>query len=177
MTYPHISGICYESIVDGPGIRTAIFMSGCTHACPGCHNPLAQDPCAGTVADDYMVQQIANNIRNNCLINGITLTGGDPLFNPEATYHFLYSLRNKIGERWKDLTVWMYTGDIAEHFLWDNRQSNFLQLLLSFVDVVVDGPFVQELADKRLPFKGSSNQRIIDVPKSLHSHNIVEYTL
>ena len=167
MTYPYLSGVNYESIADGPGVRTAIFLSGCNHNCPGCHNPDTHDPRYGERITEPTIGTIAYNIHIRRFLSGITLTGGDPLYDVERTYDFLYSLRNKLGNRWDSLSVWLYTGYTWEQLMKRYAVEDNLKLLLSMIDVVVDGPFVPSLADKRLAFCGSSNQRIIDVRGSL----------
>ena len=167
MIYPYISGVDYESVADGPGVRTAIFLSGCTHNCPGCHNPQTHDPCFGKEIGELIIGTIAHNINIRNFLSGITLTGGDPLYDTDKTYQFLYSLRNKICNRWEKLSVWLYTGYTWEQLMKLYPTYQNLQHLLSMVNVVVDGPFIQKQADKTLAFRGSSNQRLIDVQKSL----------
>lgn len=168
MIYPHLSGIHYESIADGPGVRTAIYLSGCNHNCPECHNPQTHDPLFGTEINEKMMDNIALNIMKRRFLSGITLTGGDPLFDVEATYRFLYALCNRLGERWHDLNVWLYTGYTWSQLVQRCATDDVLRKLLSMIDVVVDGPFIPSLADKRLTFCGSSNQNLIDVKKSMH---------
>lgn len=167
MTYPYLSGINYESAADGPGVRTAIFLSGCNHNCPGCHNPDTHDPRYGEWMTEQTIGTIAYNIHIRRFLSGITLTGGDPMYDVDRTYNFLHSLRNKLGNRWDTLSIWLYTGYTWEQLMKRYAADDKLRLLLSMIDVVVDGPFVQSLADKRLAFCGSSNQRIIDVKGSL----------
>jgi len=173
MKYPHISGIDYESTADGPGIRAALYLSGCTHNCPGCHNPQTHNPNAGTMIDEVLINNIGNKIRNRKYINGITLTGGDPLYNVENTANLIYSLRNRLGERWSELTVWLYTGYTWQQLMQQYKTDEHLQKLLLMIDVIVDGPFIQDCADKRLAFRGSSNQCMIDVQNSLKSGKLV----
>lgn len=167
MIYPYISGINYESIADGPGVRAALFLSGCDHRCPGCHNPQTHDPHAGCAITESMINDIAHQIRSRTYINGVTLTGGDPLYNTEATANLLHSLRNRLGDHWNKLTVWLYTGYTWKQIMEKYQNDEHLQKLLLFVDVIVDGPFVRASADKRLAFRGSANQRLIDVGRSL----------
>ena len=161
--YPNLAGIAYESIVDGTGVRTAIFLSGCTHHCYDCHNLEAQNPNFGTQITDEMIDQIADNIVKRPYISGITLTGGDPFFWPENTLNFLRSLLAKILQkdgRWvydRVEPVWCYTGYKYEEL----PKTNAVKAMIGLIDVLVDGLFVKALADKRLAFRGSSNQRII----------------
>jgi len=167
MKYPYLSGVNYESVADGPGVRAAIFLSGCGHNCPGCHNPDTHDPHCGSQLSDASIYTIAYLIENRPYISGITLTGGDPLYDVEATLNFVKRLSEYLEDRWNNLSVWLYTGYTWEQLMKRYAVDDNLKLLLSMVDVVVDGPFVQSLADKRLAFCGSSNQRIIDVKGSL----------
>jgi anaerobic ribonucleoside-triphosphate reductase activating protein len=167
MNYPYLSGVNYESVVDGPGVRAAIFLSGCNHNCPGCHNQETHDPTYGSQLNDAMIYTIAYLIDRRPYLSGITLTGGDPLYNVEATLNFLKKLKEDLAERWDSLTVWLYTGYTWEQLMCRRAIDEHLQELLSMVHVVVDGPFLQSKADARLPFCGSSNQRLIDVQKSL----------
>lgn len=157
-----ISGINYDSLVDGEGVRTAIFLSGCRHNCPGCHNPDAQDPNCGLCATNYQLEEIGYAIKQRPYLSGITLTGGDPLYDPEQTQAMLKNLLSQIG---KDTSVWMYTGALWEEIC-DLP-------IMQYINVLVDGPFIQEQADKRLIFKGSLNQRIIDVKQSLEKGSVV----
>lgn len=173
MIYPCISGIDYESTTDGPGIRAALFLSGCSHYCPGCHNPTTHDPQSGTQINENIINNIAHHIQSRAYLSGITLTGGDPLYNIHATTSFIYSLRNRLGDRWNNYTLWLYTGYTWEQIMQKYRTDEEMQKLLLLVDVVVDGMFVQTLADKRLAFRGSSNQRLIDVNRSLKENRVV----
>lgn len=153
----HICGIDYESMVDGEGVRAAIFLSGCSHHCPGCHNPEAQNPTCGQPVTDDLITGINAQIEERTFLSGITLTGGDPMYDPKETLGFLKKLRLHDG-----MNIWLYTGYTYEEIMADKDRS----VLFFACDVVVDGRFEREKADKRLRFRGSSNQRIIDVPLS-----------
>lgn len=164
MTSLRIFGTADDSIVDGPGIRFAIFAQGCKHACPGCHNVESQDFKGGKLIS---IDELKMKIEANPLLAGITLTGGEPFEQPEP---FL------ILSRWakeRGLNVWAYSG-----YTWDELISGIPSAaagtLLKEVDVLVDGPFVQALASYELKWRGSSNQRIIDVPASLAAGAVVE---
>lgn len=151
----HIAGVNYDSLVDGEGVRTAIYLSGCEHNCAGCHNREAQSPEFGSEITSELLDEIADAINARQYLSGITLTGGDPLYEPDRTLNFLLSLMAKISV---PVNVWLYTGAVWE---------DICDLpIMDYVDVVIDGPFVRELADKRLTFRGSRNQRIIDVKES-----------
>ena len=162
----HIAGVNYESFVDGVGLRSTIYISGCVHRCPGCHNPETWDPLYGRLAS-AMIDEIAEEIasRSN-LINGITLSGGDPFCSPREVSELLDRLP-KVGN------IWVYSGFKYEQII----DSMEMQILLSKIDVLVDGPFVEALKDPTLAFRGSSNQRIIDVQESINSDNVVLYNI
>lgn len=148
-----------ESIVDGKGIRMVIWNQGCRMKCPGCHNPETQPICGGK---EFDLQEIKELISKNAHRHqGITLSGGDPFLQPEQNKE-LADFAHSLG-----LDVWAYCGKTFEQ-LQDN-------ILLSSCDILVDGPFVQELRDITLPFRGSSNQRIVNVQKSLERGVVVIY--
>lgn len=136
--------------VDGPGFRTAIYMAGCNHHCPGCHNPHTWDPGNGT---DISLSRLLEIIKEEDF--NVTLTGGDPLFFPEKAILLAREIHN-LG-----YTVWLYTGFTYEEIL----RSPVLNKILPYLEAVVDGPFVEELKDPDLPFRGSSNQRIVFINK------------
>ena len=167
MTYPYLSGVNYESVVDGPGVRVALFLSGCTHKCKGCHNPETHDPCYGQEITSDTIDGIVQYIQNNPYITGITLTGGDPMYDPEKTANLLYSLYNRLGDRWKQLNVWMYTGYKWKQLMDHYQEHNDVGRILTLTDVVVDGRYFEHFADPRLAFRGSYNQRMINVRQSM----------
>ena len=132
--------------VDGPGFRTAIYFAGCRHQCPGCHNPQSWDFDAGT---EMTLKELMDIIEEEDF--DVTLTGGDPLYHPEE----IAVLAKRIKETGH--TVWLYTGFTIEEI----RASERLSTPLPYLDVIVEGPFIQSLRDPDLLFRGSSNQRII----------------
>lgn len=134
--------------VDGPGLRTSIYFAGCDHRCPGCHNPSTWDFNAGV---DMTVDQLMSRIAENDF--NVTFSGGDPLYQLEP----LAILARKIKETGK--TIWCYTGFTIEELKADSAYDE----ILSLIDVIVDGPFILSLRDTDLRFRGSSNQRIIDL--------------
>lgn len=134
--------------VDGPGFRTAIYLAGCAHECPGCHNPQSHDPHAGV---KMTIDEIMEVVREEDF--DVTLTGGDPLFSPGKTLVLAKAIHEA------GYNVWLYTGYTYEEILADES----LKAVLPYVDVVVDGRFVESLRDSDLRFRGSSNQRIIPV--------------
>ena len=150
-----LAGLVNDSIVDGPGLRLAIFTQGCPHHCPECHNPQSHDPEGGEWHDTEVLAALA---AENILLDGITLTGGDPFVQPEACADLARRAHNA------GLNVWCYTGYVFEDLLAGRPE---WRALLENVDVLVDGPYLraQKTLDKR--FRGSANQRIIDVPESL----------
>lgn len=161
-----LAGVCYESMADGEGVRAAFYFQGCMHHCPGCHNPTTHDFSSGELITPEMIETFAREINQRPYLSGITLTGGDPLYHPEAIERFLTTLLPKLTHR---KTVWLYTG-----FLWEEV---FDLPLMRMVDVVVDGPFEQSYADKRLAYRGSANQRLIDAHRSLASDDAWEAIL
>lgn len=138
--------------VDGPGLRTSVYLAGCAHRCPGCHNPSSWDFDGGeSVSVDDLMKRITENDFD------VTLSGGDPLYQIDAVIELASRIRS-IGK-----TVWCYTGFTYEQVAADQR----LAPLLCCVDVLVDGPYVESLRDTDLLFRGSANQRLVDVPRSL----------
>lgn len=170
MKYPYISGIEYESTVDGPGIRAVFFLSGCNHNCINCHNPQTHNPEYGEPITDEMIEQIADQLTKKKYIDGITLSGGDPLFNPDKTLNFIEALSDALIRRNNGSymrSLWIYSGDTWERLMAQFLTNRGIHELLIRTHVLVDGPFVEKLADKTLSFRGSSNQRLIDVAQSL----------
>ena len=159
-----LSGIISDSIVDGPGIRTTIFCQGCPHHCEGCHNPETWDFGCGT---QIPVEDIVQIVRSNPLCRGVTFSGGEPFAQPEG-FAKLAVLLKSLGYE-----VASYSGYTFEELL---NGSQAQKTLLSAIDILIDGPFL--LAEKTLeaPFRGSRNQRILDVPKSLAAGQAVPTT-
>ena len=141
-----IAGLVPESYVDGEGIRYSVFMQGCLRNCTGCHNPETHDLNGGKILD---TAEIITEIKKNPLLTGITLTGGEPLLQIAPALELAKATKN-LG-----LDVWLYTGYKFEEIPSDADE------LLKFVDVVVDGEYIEELRDLELEFRGSRNQRVI----------------
>lgn len=141
-----ILDIVRGTTVDGPGFRTSIYFAGCRHACPGCHNPQSWDFSGGVEMD---LDEIMEIVREEDF--DVTLSGGDPLYHPEAV--------RELSRRVVDAghKVWLYTGFTIEEIESDPRLADALE----FIDTIVDGPFIEALRDTDLLFRGSSNQRII----------------
>lgn len=182
-----LAGVVRESIVDGPGLRFAIFCQGCPHNCPKCHNQDTHDFSGGYDCD---IQKIVNAIEENPLLSGVTFSGGEPSHQPVA---FL-EIAKKVKSR--GLNIWMYSGYTLEELLSransaisdlnnmnenssqtseKNKEQVALKGLLGLVDVLVDGKFINELKDLTLPFRGSRNQRIIDMAATKRHNKIILY--
>lgn len=147
------AGIVEDSIVDGPGLRLAVFFQGCPHHCQGCHNPQTWDFKGGHEENTQdIIRQI---VQYGILWRGITITGGEPFSQPEA----VYELARQTKELNKD--VWCYTGYLYEDL--KKMNNDFIQKALKIIDVLVDGPFIANLKSYNLKWRGSSNQRIIDL--------------
>ena len=158
-----ISGIEYESIVDGPGLRNTIFVSGCEHHCKGCHNPETWDPTTGQIFTKEMQNDFIHKCNNKFLLKGITISGGDPLYiYKEEVLDFLKIFKQHAPH----LNVWLYTGY--------TMTIDKLKELEDLVDVVVDGEFILDQRDITLKYRGSPNQRIINVKESLKNNEITE---
>jgi len=149
-----ILNIVHDTTVDGPGFRTTIYGAGCTHRCAGCHNPQSWDIDNGTY---YSVEDLFEIINEDEFSN-VTFSGGDPLMQVEG----FTALGRLIKER-TNKNIWCYTGFLYEQVLTSSKLSQ----ILPYIDVLVDGRYVAALRDEDLQFRGSSNQRLIDVQKSL----------
>ena len=155
-----ILDIVEDTMVDGPGFRTSIYCAGCPNACPGCHNPQSWDIRQG---HDMSTDDIMKVIEADPFAN-VTFSGGDPMFQPEGFAELAQAIRART-----DKDIWCFTGFRYEALLQNPRQRRLLEQL----DVLVDGPFVKALRDETLVFRGSSNQRIINVPESLQQGTVV----
>ena len=140
--------ILEQTMADGPGFRTSIYCAGCEHHCPGCHNPQSWDRKNGHWVD---VQEILDVVKADEMSN-VSFSGGDPFYQVEAFTELARRIKEETGK-----TIWCWTGFTYEEILADEK----LSMMLPYLDVLVDGPFVQELRDTQLLFRGSSNQRII----------------
>lgn len=159
-----LSGIAFESLVNGPGLRRVLFAQGCIHNCKGCFNPDTHDLKGGQVMD---MDKIIKDIKNNPFIKGVTFSGGDCL---EQADKFAY-----MGKKLKELglNIWCYTGYTYEYILENKDRRAGWSDLLDNIDVLVDGKFQQDKQDSALRYKGSSNQRIINIKESLKSNKVV----
>ena len=157
-----LAGVVPESIVDGPGYRYAVFVQGCPHGCPGCHNPQTHDPEGGYLAD---TSEIIDKLGRNPLVRGVTLTGGEPMLQAGTLLEVAQAAREK------GLSVWCYTGFTLEQLLSEGRSDRLA--LLDAVDVLVDGPYIAHERSLDLLFCGSRNQRLIDMKRTLAAGEIV----
>ena len=156
-----LAGLYENSSVNGEGIRTVVFLSGCKFNCPDCQNKDVQDPNYGESMEiDDLIECIKQNMP---IIDGITLSGGEPTLQWEQSL--------EIAKRCKELglTIWLYTGDVYENLIKDPNKCK----LIEAVDIIVDGRFDKDKADSKSLYRGSSNQRIIDCKESLKTNNIV----
>lgn len=149
-----ILDIVEDTTVDGPGFRTTVYSAGCPNCCPGCHNPQSWDIANGHEVD---VEDILKVILADPFAD-VTFSGGDPMFQPAGFAALAKAVKERSGKN-----IWCYTGYLFEDLLQNAQQKE----LLEYVDVLVDGRFVEVLKDESLRFRGSSNQRIIDVQASL----------
>ena len=156
-----IAGIMRESIVDGPGIRFAVFCQGCPHDCPGCHNPETHDFSGGKVVD---TDELFAECTEDPLHDGVTFSGGEPFCQAQPLY--------VLGQQFKarGLNLMCYSGWTFEQLLEKAKSEEFVAKLLSITDILVDGRFVLEKRSLALKFRGSENQRLIDVQESLKQH-------
>ena len=158
-----IAGIANDSIVDGPGLRLTVFFQGCPYSCLGCHNPQTHDQEGGREADTLEILAL---MENNPLLDGLTLSGGEPFMQPEAALELARAARGK------GLNVWIYSGATYEAL--KARQDKATDALLEACDVLVDGPFILALRSLNLLFRGSRNQRLIDLEKTRQTGSIAE---
>ena len=159
-----LAGIIGDSIVDGPGIRTTIFSQGCPHHCPGCHNPETWAFGCGTEMDEETILEI---VRSNPLCRGVTFSGGEPFGQAEGFAKLARLLKSAGYE------VASYSGYTFEALL-DGTPAQ--KDLLSNIDILIDGPFLMAEMSLEIPFRGSRNQRILNVPRSLAEGHAVEIT-
>ena len=161
-----IAGFEPESIVDGPGYRFALFTQGCPHGCPQCHNPETHDAAGGRLVD---TQEIIAQLGKNPLVRGITFSGGEPMMQAQALCEIAQAAREK------GLGVWCYTGFTLEALMKERNPDRMR--LLEFVDVLVDGPYLSHERSLDLLYRGSKNQRLIDMKKTREAGEICLYEL
>lgn len=148
--------ITKDDMLNGDGLRVVLWVAGCSHCCKECHNPITWDPEGGVLFDDAAKQEIFEQL-DKSYISGITFSGGDPLHSVNRPE--IRNLAAEIKEKYPNKTIWLYTGDLWENVMQDP--------LVKYIDVLVDGEFMVEKKDATLHWKGSANQRVIDVQKTL----------
>lgn len=158
-----VLSILHDTTVDGPGFRTSIYCAGCRHQCPGCHNPQSWSFDGG---QDMDIADILQEIVSDPFAN-VTFSGGDPFYQAEGFTQLARRIKAETSK-----TIWCYTGFLYDEIL---RQPQYRELL-GYVDVLVDGPFVMALRDEDALFRGSTNQRLIDVQASLRAGEVVEWS-
>lgn len=161
-----VAGIVNDSIVDGPGLRTSVFVQGCPHHCEGCHNTHTFDPCGGY---DYDADTIARQIILDPLVAGVTLSGGEPMCQAKA----LAYLAGRISRAGKNVVL--YTGYTYEYLI-EEQDPDRIELLRQ-CDILIDGPYIKAERDLTLLYRGSRNQRILDCKKSLELQKAVIYDI
>lgn len=163
-TYIRIAGIIKESIVDGPGIRMVVFAQGCKHKCPGCHNPQTHSFEGGELVT---VDSIIEQAKKNPLLDGITFSGGEPFEQAEA-FTSLAREAKKL-----NLDIMTYTGYTYEYIIKNSYKHRGWDTLLNETDILVDGRYEEDKRNLLLKFRGSENQRLIDVKRSKEEKRIV----
>lgn len=163
----YLCGVNFESMVDGEGVRAVLFISGCLHNCPYCHSPQTHSFTFGKEVNQELIDEINREINKRPYISGITLSGGDCMYSPVETLKFVKKLTIPHNN------IWCYTGFTFEELVQNKNQFQ----LLKNIDVLVDSKFDYTKRDISLVFRGSTNQRIIDVKQSLKQDKIVLYEL
>ncbi len=159
-TYISILSVIHDTMVDGPGFRTSIYCAGCPNHCPGCHNPQSWDIGNGRLTP---ISELLDEVKSDPFAN-VTFTGGDPMMQAESFTALARAIRRDTTK-----TIWCFTGFLFEHLL----QRKDTMALLREIDVLVDGPYIEAQRDADLLFRGSGNQRLIDVPSSLKQGDVI----
>lgn len=169
MNYAEIK---YNDVANGPGVRTTLFVSGCTHRCPGCFNEIAWDFNYGKEFTQDTINDIIRSLEPD-YISGLTLLGGEPF--EYANQQGLLPLLRQVRKRFPDKSIWCFTGYLFDKDILETMCPKWevTKELLSYIDVIVDGEFVEALKNLNLKFKGSENQRTILVPESLKENKII----
>jgi len=161
-----LSGLTHESLVDGPGLRYVIFTQGCPHRCPNCHNPTSWDMDTGK---EFTVKEIIRMLKKQKKIQGVTFSGGEP-FLQAAELSQIALAAHQLG-----LDVVTYSGFTYEELIEQGKNDINITALLSASDLLIDGKYIDAKRDSSLPFRGSSNQRIIKIPETQKTGKIVVY--
>lgn len=182
MIYINYHNITHDDMNNGSGLRVVLWLSGCSHHCYNCQNPQTWNPNSGILFDESAKQEIFNELSKD-YISGLTLTGGDPLH--ENNIDEVLSLVNEIRISYPQKNIWLYTGYYIEDIINFNTNSVSQQIfdrdkfvrnsILTCINVLVDGEYIDEQRDISLAYRGSKNQRVIDVQESLTQRKIVLY--
>ena len=164
--------ITKADMLNGEGLRVVLWVSGCSHKCPGCQNALTWDPDDGIEFDDAAIKEIYHELDQDWC-SGITLSGGDPLFL--GNRKMIRDLVTNIKELYPDKTIWCYTGYTWEELMAQSEVDKNLADILGCLDVLLDGKFILSQKEDKLHYVGSANQRIIDVKKSLADGKVILY--
>ena len=168
-------GINACDLANGPGIRVSVWVSGCSIHCPGCHNPESWDFNQGKPWGEEEMELLFNFL-NTPYIQGLTITGGNPLENPNE--HDIRQIIEMVKTKLPEKDIWLYTGwelpnEVFIDATWWTRATNDFNYIIENCDVIVDGPYIQEQRDITLPYRGSKNQRLIDVKKTKEKNEII----
>ncbi|MCR5304171.1 MAG: anaerobic ribonucleoside-triphosphate reductase activating protein [Lachnospiraceae bacterium] len=168
----NICAVKYLDIANGPGCRTCVFVSGCRNRCPGCFQPETWDFSAGEPCTEEYMNRILDSLEPD-YVAGITILGGDPM--EEENQPGVFEILDRVKNKYPKKNVWIYTGYILDRDLKSGgrKYTEYTDRILKLTDVLVDGPFVLDLKDITLKFRGSSNQRLIDMKKTLETGEIV----
>ncbi|MGB4589104.1 MAG: anaerobic ribonucleoside-triphosphate reductase activating protein [Clostridiaceae bacterium] len=166
-----IASLLEDSIVDGEGLRLVVFAQGCLHACPGCHNPSSHPLNEGYLIDE---EEIIELLLSNPLLSGITLSGGEPFLQVDAFTSLCEAIAKVKQELDPEFTIMAYTGYTLEEMLHHGSSQKYLPLL-KHIDILVDGRFIKSQKSLELKFRGSKNQRIIDLKQSMRKNEILPY--
>ena len=158
-----LAGIAYESLVNGPGLRRVFFSQGCFHNCKGCFNPDTHDFNGG---EERNMDELIKDVEDNPMLQGVTFSGGDPFERAEEFAYMAIKLKKT------NKNIWCFTGYTYEYILEHLDERKGWKELLSNIDVLVDGRFIEEKKQEGLKYRGSSNQRLIDIPLSLKNNVI-----
>ncbi len=164
--------ITKADMLNGEGLRVVLWVSGCSHQCPGCQNAITWDPEDGVCFDDDTIKEIYEELEKDWC-SGLTLSGGDPLYL--GNRKTIRDLVTNVKQIYPNKTIWSYTGYTWEELMAQCENDENLKDILANIDVLLEGRFILKLKEDKLHYVGSSNQRIIDVPKSLEEGQIVLY--
>ena len=164
----NLFGTANDSIVDGPGLRYVVFTQGCPHKCKGCHNPESQEFRENRLVE---IDQIIDDIKSNPLGQGVTLSGGEPFSQAGPCAELAEKLKHE------GYNIWCYTGNYYEKHAKEAKKSPDIAKLLDNIDVLVDGPFVEDLKSYSADWRGSTNQRIIDMKKTRETGKLALYEI